>query len=407
MGSILETFMLICFGFSWPLNVIKAYKAKTTKGTSLPFIILIIAAIISALTGGMEGTIVIIAVLIMNAILGTVQHFKAQKSLDSLKAMSAPNARVIRDGEKQEIAASQLVPGDILLLEAGDVAAADGRILENYSLQVNESDTLGEKNAVNAQPREIIVIPFNAVRGIHHNGNVKFSHFFLLLVQTALFISKNILCPYSIIAHQHTGCKRGKKRTGFRCASLAEPIRKSGAATQKAPQRGAFCVEKSRLRCADPIYAEYGRLIRMGDGHLISCVKKLTVKMYAIGQHASVGVLQGTPDIRQLAVAFDFRHTEPLFIKVKKQVIACRAQEGGSGVSRMGSVAFGLVDIGQLHMIMLLGKSVMGTVNDPATVKPTPVHLFQLFDPFRICILIRFVEAGVSGGDAAVYKAPL
>ena len=112
-------------------------------------VILIIAAIISALTGGIEGTIVIIAVLIVNAILGTVQHFKAQKSLDSLKAMSAPNARVIRDGEKQEIAASQLVPGDILLLEAGDVAAADGRILENYSLQANESALTGESENVN------------------------------------------------------------------------------------------------------------------------------------------------------------------------------------------------------------------------------------------------------------------
>lgn len=112
-------------------------------------VILIIAAVISALTGGMEGTIVIIAVLIMNAILGTVQHFKAQKSLDSLKAMSAPHARVMRNGVKTEIEASQLVPGDILLLEAGDVAAADGRILENYSLQVNESALTGESENVN------------------------------------------------------------------------------------------------------------------------------------------------------------------------------------------------------------------------------------------------------------------
>ena len=79
-------------------------------------VILLIAAIISALTGGWEGTIVIITVLILNAILGTVQHFKAQKSLESLKAMSAPHARVLRDGEKLEISALSLVPGDILLL---------------------------------------------------------------------------------------------------------------------------------------------------------------------------------------------------------------------------------------------------------------------------------------------------
>ncbi|WP_352399855.1 cation-translocating P-type ATPase [Anaerotignum sp.] len=112
-------------------------------------VILIAAAVISALTGGIEGTIVIIAVLILNAILGTVQHFKAEKSLESLKAMSAPNARVIRDGEKVEVPASRLVPGDILLLEAGDVAAADGRILENHSLQVSESALTGESENVN------------------------------------------------------------------------------------------------------------------------------------------------------------------------------------------------------------------------------------------------------------------
>lgn len=112
-------------------------------------VILIIAAIISAITGGVEGTIVILAVLILNAILGTVQHFKAQKSLDSLKAMAAPNARVIRDGQKMEVPAAELVPGDILLLEAGDVTAADGRILENFSLQVSESALTGESENVN------------------------------------------------------------------------------------------------------------------------------------------------------------------------------------------------------------------------------------------------------------------
>ena len=112
-------------------------------------VILIIAAISSALTGGVEGTIVILAVLILNAILGTVQHFKAQKSLDSLKAMAAPNARVIRDGQKMEVPAAELVPGDILLLEAGDVTAADGRVLQNFSLQVSESALTGESENVN------------------------------------------------------------------------------------------------------------------------------------------------------------------------------------------------------------------------------------------------------------------
>ena len=107
-------------------------------------IILIAASIISAFTGNLESTIVILAVITMNAVLGTVQHIKAEKSLASLKAMSAPNARVIRDGKQVEIPASEVVVGDILLMEAGNVAAADGRILEAALLQVNESALTGE-----------------------------------------------------------------------------------------------------------------------------------------------------------------------------------------------------------------------------------------------------------------------
>lgn len=112
-------------------------------------IILIIAAIISLLTHSAESTIVIITVLILNAILGTVQHFKAEKSLNSLKALSAPTSKVLRDGVKLEIPSKELVTGDILLLEAGDLVAADGRIIENFSLQVNESSLTGESESVN------------------------------------------------------------------------------------------------------------------------------------------------------------------------------------------------------------------------------------------------------------------
>lgn len=111
-------------------------------------IILIVAAIISALTGNLESTIVIIAVILINAILGTVQYVKAEQSLDSLKALSAPNAKVIRNNKKLEIPSKDIVPGDILLLEAGDLVVADGRILENYSLKVNESSLTGESEAV-------------------------------------------------------------------------------------------------------------------------------------------------------------------------------------------------------------------------------------------------------------------
>ncbi|MEG1294855.1 MAG: cation-translocating P-type ATPase [Niameybacter sp.] len=111
-------------------------------------IILIAAAIISILSGNIESTIVIFAVIILNAILGTVQHFKAEKSLSSLKALSAPSAKVIRNGQKVELASADIVPGDILFLEAGDLVVADGRVLESYSLQVNESSLTGESESV-------------------------------------------------------------------------------------------------------------------------------------------------------------------------------------------------------------------------------------------------------------------
>ena len=110
--------------------------------------ILIIAALISMMTGDTESTLVIFAVLILNAILGTVQQIRAEKSLDALKALSSPSAKVIRGGHRVEIDSVRIVPGDILIAEAGDLIVADGRILENYSLQVNESSLTGESTNV-------------------------------------------------------------------------------------------------------------------------------------------------------------------------------------------------------------------------------------------------------------------
>ena len=111
-------------------------------------IILIVAAIISMVSGNIESTIVIFAVIILNAVLGTVQHVKAEKSLESLKSLSSPSAKVIRDGIKREIDSKDVVPGDIIVLEAGDLIVADGRIVNNYSLQVNESSLTGESTNV-------------------------------------------------------------------------------------------------------------------------------------------------------------------------------------------------------------------------------------------------------------------
>ena len=135
-------------------NALSEGKKKTVlqvfleQFKDLMVMILIAAALISLATGEAESTIVIFAVLILNAVLGTVQHFKAEKSLESLKAMSAPSAKVIRDGARTTVPSAQVVPGDIVELEAGDMVVADGRILENYSLKVNESSLTGESEAV-------------------------------------------------------------------------------------------------------------------------------------------------------------------------------------------------------------------------------------------------------------------
>lgn len=111
-------------------------------------VILLIAAVISLISGEGGSTAVIFIVLILNAILGTVQHFKAEKSLESLKALSSPSAKVLRDGKKTEVPSKEIVPGDVVLLEAGDLVVADGRILENFSLKVNESSLTGESEGV-------------------------------------------------------------------------------------------------------------------------------------------------------------------------------------------------------------------------------------------------------------------
>ena len=111
-------------------------------------IILIIAAIISGMSGQIESTIVSVSVIIVNAILGTIQTLKAEKSLDSLKKLSVPKAKVIREGTLQEVDSTELTIGDLVQIEAGDVISGDGRIIECSSLQINESALTGEVESV-------------------------------------------------------------------------------------------------------------------------------------------------------------------------------------------------------------------------------------------------------------------
>jgi len=111
-------------------------------------IILMIAAFISFLLGEVESTIVIMIVVLLNAILGTVQHVKAEESLDSLKELSSPVSKVMRNNQIVEIPSEDIVAGDILYLEAGDYISADGRLIESHNLHINESSLTGESLAV-------------------------------------------------------------------------------------------------------------------------------------------------------------------------------------------------------------------------------------------------------------------
>ena len=111
-------------------------------------IILIISAVISGILGDAESAVVIFAVITMNAILGTVQTVKAEQSLDSLKQLSAPEAKVKRDGNIMQIPSREVTIGDEVILEAGDCIPADGRLIACASLKVNESALTGESISV-------------------------------------------------------------------------------------------------------------------------------------------------------------------------------------------------------------------------------------------------------------------
>lgn len=137
-------------------------------------IILLIAAVISFVVACVEQNpkeffepVLILLIVVLNAVMGVMQESKAEKALDALKSMSAPHARVIRDGEEKVIDASELVPGDIIRLEAGDFIPADARLLRSVSLKSEESALTGE--SVPSEKDASIIIDENAPLGDRTN----------------------------------------------------------------------------------------------------------------------------------------------------------------------------------------------------------------------------------------------
>ena len=137
-------------------------------------IILLIAAVISFVVACVEQNpkeffepVLILLIVVLNAVMGVMQESKAEKALDALKSMSAPHARVIRDGEEKVIDASELVPGDIIRLEAGDFIPADARLLRSVSLKSEESALTGE--SVPSEKDASVIIDENAPLGDRTN----------------------------------------------------------------------------------------------------------------------------------------------------------------------------------------------------------------------------------------------
>ena len=119
-------------------------------------LILIAAVALAAVVGDVKDAVMIAAVIVFNTVLGVVQEHRAEKTLAALKAMVAQRARVLRDGRARDLPAEELVPGDVVLLEAGDRIPADGRFLETHALEVDESPLTGESAPVAKQAQSVV-----------------------------------------------------------------------------------------------------------------------------------------------------------------------------------------------------------------------------------------------------------
>jgi Ca2+-transporting ATPase len=116
--------------------------------TSPMILVLIGAALVTLLIGHTKDTVVILAIVVFNGVVGFVQEYRAEQAMDALKRMSSPEARVVRDGETRVVPAADVVPGDVVLLEQGDIVTADMRLVEAPGLKINEAPLTGESEPV-------------------------------------------------------------------------------------------------------------------------------------------------------------------------------------------------------------------------------------------------------------------
>ena len=115
----------------------KSMLAKVVEQFTDPMIIvLLVAAVLSGIVGEWIDSVIILAIVVLNAALSIYQEGKAEEALEALQKMASPTAKVIRDGKEQSVASSDLVPGDIVKLETGDIVPADLRLFDSYNLKI-------------------------------------------------------------------------------------------------------------------------------------------------------------------------------------------------------------------------------------------------------------------------------
>ncbi|HEY0705492.1 MAG TPA: HAD-IC family P-type ATPase, partial [Polyangia bacterium] len=134
-------------------RTVSRWRILLTQFTSPLIWVLLFAGALSAFLGERADAIAISVIVIINATVGFVQEHRAERAMQALRAMTAPRARVLRGGHQKVIAASEVVPGDLLLLEAGDLVAADAQVLEAHALSTNEAALTGESLPVEKQTR--------------------------------------------------------------------------------------------------------------------------------------------------------------------------------------------------------------------------------------------------------------
>lgn len=152
-------------------EMVPLWKKFVEQFKDVMILVLIVAAIISGAMGEVIDAALIIAIVIINAVLGVYQEGKAEKAIEALQKMAAPEARVLRNGEQTMIKAAEIVPGDIVILDAGDIVPADIRLLESSNLQAEEASLTGESVPVDKDAEFIS----DAELGIGDRSNMVFS----------------------------------------------------------------------------------------------------------------------------------------------------------------------------------------------------------------------------------------